>query len=172
MRPDAGGDVHDREGSERAVVSGDRGAGRAPCVLASPERPGEAGEAGEDQPVSRAALHVFPGEAAQHAGWGWVAAGPLGVRVWVGDQRRQHPLPSGPADPGGGRRGGDAAGRAAPQICQRHAAQQPVCGAARQAGAADGPVRRQHRPARGLGGYLRAGGAGKAGRAVDKMIKK
>ncbi len=36
------------------------------------------------------------------------------------------------------------------QIRQRHAAQQPVCVAARQAGAADGPVRRQHRPARYL----------------------
>ena len=49
------------------------------------------------------------------AGWGRVAAGPLGVRVWVGDQRREHSLPSGPADAGGGRRRGDAAGRAAPQ---------------------------------------------------------
>ena len=63
----------------------------------------------------------------------------------------------------GGRRG-DAARRAAPALRERYAAGQPARGAARQAGAADGAVWRQHRQDRIADGSLRPGGSGGSGR--------
>ena len=69
-----------------------------------------------------------------------------GLRLW--DQRRQHPLPSGPADAVGRGRGGRAHGRPPCPVCERYADREPVCGDAGQVGAAGGAVRRQHGPAR------------------------
>ena len=66
-RPHAGRHLHAWTRADRPDLCRDRGARRPPPDLAPPARPREAGQADEDQPLSRAALRRLPGPAAGDA---------------------------------------------------------------------------------------------------------
>src|SRR5213082_2408960 len=74
--------VPDGARDQHTDLSSDRRARTAPSHFPSRERPRKAGEAGEDQCVSRVALRVFSWKTEGHAGWRRYIAGPFDVYHW------------------------------------------------------------------------------------------
>ena len=116
--------------------------------VASPERSGEAREAGEDQRLSRVAVRVFPRQAEGHARRRRVAARSHAVPVWQRHGQSGCARSHQAADPGGGRRVRQAEGRPSHQLREADADVEPAVDDARQGRHRNDQLRRQLRQGR------------------------